>query len=86
MIATGGLRNGLDVAKALALGADLGSMARPMLLKAHEGEEALAGFVEDVLEDLRICLFATGSETVAALRGRLERCAATVDAGREVPT
>jgi len=83
LIATGGLRNGLDLAKAIALGADLGSMARPMLLKAHEGEEALAGFVEDVLEDLRICLFATGSETATGLRGKLAPCTRTVGTGRE---
>ena len=71
LIASGGLRNGIDVAKALALGADIGSMARPFLLMAHAGEEPLEHFVESVLEDLRVCMFATGSQNLAALRGIL---------------
>lgn len=70
LIASGGLRTGLDLAKALALGADLGAMARPMLLKAVEGAQALHAFLEDVLNDLRICMFATGAGSLAALRGR----------------
>ncbi len=71
LIASGGLRNGIDVAKALALGADIGSMARPFLLMAHAGEEALQHFVESVLDDLRVCMFATGSQNIPALRGTL---------------
>jgi isopentenyl-diphosphate delta-isomerase len=77
LIASGGLRSGIDLAKALALGADVGSMARPFLVKAHEGEEALHRFVEDVLEELRVCMFATGSGSVSGLRGKLHPAAAT---------
>jgi len=62
LIASGGLRSGIDLAKALALGADVGGMARPFLVAAHAGEEALERFVQNVLEELRICMFATGSE------------------------
>ncbi len=72
LIASGGLRNGIDVAKAIALGADVGSMARPFLIEAHAGEESLRQFVEGVLQELRICMFATGSPTVADLRGKLQ--------------
>ena len=71
LIACGGLRSGIDLAKAIALGADVGGMARPFLLAAHEGEDAVVHLVEDVLEELRICMFATGSGTVAELRGKL---------------
>lgn len=71
LIASGGLRSGLDLAKSLALGADLGAMARPFLLKAHESESALHEFIDDVLTELRVCMFATGAATVADLRGRL---------------
>jgi len=71
LIASGGLRNGIDLAKALALGADVGSMARPFLLMAQAGEEPLQRFVESVLEELRVCMFATGSQNVSALRGTL---------------
>ena len=71
LIASGGLRSGIDLAKAIALGADVGAMARPFLLAAHAGEEAVVRLVQDVLEELRICMFATGSGTVAGLRGKL---------------
>ena len=75
LIASGGLRSGVDLAKTLALGANLGAMARPFLLKADEGEDALHAFVQDVLEELRICMFGTGADSVAALRGRLDAIA-----------
>jgi len=71
LIATGGLRNGLDLAKAIALGADVGAMARPLLCKAHEGEAALHEFIESVLTELRVCMFGSGARDLAALRGRL---------------
>jgi isopentenyl-diphosphate Delta-isomerase len=72
LIASGGLRNGIDLAKALALGADVGAMARPFLLKAHEGEAALHRYIEDILEELRICMFGAGAPDVRALRGKLQ--------------
>jgi isopentenyl-diphosphate delta-isomerase len=71
LIASGGLRSGLDLAKALALGADVGAMARPMLLAAARGEAALHAFVESVITDLRVAMFAAGAASVAELRGRL---------------
>jgi len=71
LIASGGVRSGADIAKAIALGADLAAMARPLLLKADESENALHQFIEELIADLRTCMFATGSGTVPALRGKL---------------
>lgn len=68
VIATGGVRNGIDIAKALALGADLGGMALPLLKPAMDGEEALTTAVSAVLQELRAAMFLTGSGTVADLR------------------
>ena len=73
LIASGGLRSGIDLATALALGADMGAMARPFLLKAVEGEEALDAFIADALEEFRVCMFGTGAANVAGLRGCAER-------------
>jgi isopentenyl-diphosphate delta-isomerase len=71
LVASGGLRSGMDLAKALALGADVGAMARPMLQAAAEGAPALESFIGAVLEDLRVCMFASGAARVADLAGRL---------------
>lgn len=68
LIATGGLRSGLDLAKALALGADVGAMARPMLVAAHQSEEALFGFIQDTLDELRVAMFGVGAASLDALR------------------
>jgi isopentenyl-diphosphate delta-isomerase len=68
LIATGGLRTGIDVAKAIALGADVGAMARPMLVAANAGEEQLDAFIDDVLTELRICMFGIGAGDVDQLK------------------
>jgi isopentenyl-diphosphate delta-isomerase len=69
LIATGGLRSGLDLAKALALGATVGAMARPFLVAADAGVAALDAFVEDTLTELRIAMFGIGAADLGALRG-----------------
>jgi isopentenyl-diphosphate delta-isomerase len=69
LIASGGLRTGVHVAKALALGADLCGLALPFLEAADESEEAVDELVTALVDGLRIAMFATGSAQVAALRG-----------------
>ena len=61
LIASGGLRNGLDVAKCLALGADACGMASPMIKRAAEGKEAAAAFASSVALQLRTAMFITGA-------------------------
>jgi len=60
LIASGGLRNGLDAAKAIALGADLAGMALPFLQAANESESAVQILVELLKEELATTLFCTG--------------------------
>jgi isopentenyl-diphosphate delta-isomerase len=67
LIATGGLRSGVDVAKAIALGADLGSMARPFLIAADA--DLACEFIEQTLEELRVCMFGVGAGSIGALKG-----------------
>lgn len=69
LIAGGGIRHGLDLAKALAMGAHLGTMALPFARAAHESEEALDALVERLGSELRLAMFGTGARDVAALRG-----------------
>lgn len=70
LIATGGVRSGLDAAKALALGATAVGMARPFLQAALEGDAAVDLLVGQLLHELRVVLFLTGSPNVAALRSK----------------
>jgi isopentenyl-diphosphate delta-isomerase len=75
LIASGGLRNGLDAAKAIALGANLAGMAMPFLQAAQESEAALHNLVEILLAELAITLFCTGNATILDLQrsGVLQR-------------
>ena len=68
LIASGGLRNGLEAAKAIALGADLAGMAFPFLQAAHESEDALFELVEVLIAELTTTMFCTGCETLEELR------------------
>ena len=68
LIASGGLRTGLDAAKALALGADLVGMAWPFLQAAAESEAALHALAEVLLAELSTACFCTGNATLADLK------------------
>jgi isopentenyl-diphosphate Delta-isomerase len=69
IIASGGIRHGLDVAKALALGADLAGMALPLFRAQQTGGVAGAdAAVRTVVAGLRQALLLTSSRTVADLR------------------
>lgn len=68
VIASGGLRNGLDVAKSIALGADLAGMAYPFLEAATESPDRVADKVRRIVRELKICMFCLGVKTVAELR------------------
>ncbi|MEW6568003.1 MAG: type 2 isopentenyl-diphosphate Delta-isomerase [Chloroflexota bacterium] len=68
LIASGGLRSGIDVAKCLALGADLCGMAGPFLKAAAVSSEAVKQAIEQTILELRLCLFLTGAKDIAALR------------------
>jgi isopentenyl-diphosphate Delta-isomerase len=60
VIATGGVRNGVHAAKALALGADLVGVGRPALRAALEGTGAVIERLETLIEELRVAALLTG--------------------------
>jgi isopentenyl-diphosphate delta-isomerase len=68
LIATGGVRSGLDAARAIALGATAVGVARPLLLAALDGYDAVAAWIEQFVAGLRTALFLTGSRTLADLQ------------------
>ncbi len=67
VIASGGVRTGIDVAKCLALGASMAGMALPILKEAVKGPEAVAGRLRAVMEEFRTALYLTGCRRVADL-------------------
>jgi isopentenyl-diphosphate delta-isomerase len=68
VIATGGIRTGVDVARAIALGAKIAGIARPVLQALKEGGEAGAeAYLERVERELSTVLLLTGSRTLANL-------------------
>ena len=68
VIATGGVRSGLDMAKALALGADLCGMALPLLAPAMVSEEAVVEAIDGFTEELRVSMFLSGARTVKSMK------------------
>jgi isopentenyl-diphosphate delta-isomerase len=68
VIASGGIRTGEDMAKALALGADLCGMALPLLKPAIRSDEALYQAIDTVHRQLDVAMFLTGSTRIKDLK------------------
>jgi len=68
VIASGGLRTGIDVAKALALGASLVGMAYPVLDPAIHGAEEVKKKLQPIIEELRNAMFLVGADSVQKLK------------------
>jgi isopentenyl-diphosphate delta-isomerase len=68
LIASGGIRNGIDIAKCIALGADLTGIALPFLQQAVRSKEAVSETLASMIDVLRTSMFATGSVNHEALK------------------
>lgn len=73
IICTGGIRSGLDAAKAINLGADLVSIGRPALTQAQVSTDALVLWLQGLIEELKVAMFLTGSANLCQLRCRPRR-------------
>ena len=67
-IGSGGLRNGQDLAKALSLGAGMGGFARSLLKGADDSYEQIEAVIYQIIRDLKITMFLTGSSKIEHLR------------------
>jgi len=68
LIASGGIRTGLDVAKAIALGADMAALGQPLLASALVSADKVVEFFDGLLNDLKVAMLCAGAGSLAALR------------------
>ncbi|HTX55625.1 MAG TPA: type 2 isopentenyl-diphosphate Delta-isomerase [Candidatus Acidoferrales bacterium] len=68
IVASGGIRDGLDAAKAIALGADLVGIAGPFLRAASQGVDVARDLAREIVEVLRITMFALGIRAIDELK------------------
>jgi isopentenyl-diphosphate Delta-isomerase len=68
IIASGGLRNGMEMAKCIVLGASMCAMAYPFLLKAAESKEQLFNFADTVIAELKSTMFLIGAMNLSVLK------------------
>ncbi len=67
LIASGGIKTGLDAAKAIALGANLVSIGLPIFKLAAHGKEKVMHYLRQTVEELRLAMFLTGSGDIRKL-------------------
>jgi isopentenyl-diphosphate Delta-isomerase len=68
VFASGGLKDGIDIAKCIALGANLGGMAGPFLKAAATALDDVMDFTYVLMREIQICMFASGCGTIADLQ------------------
>ncbi|MDI6841958.1 type 2 isopentenyl-diphosphate Delta-isomerase [Methanothermobacter wolfeii] len=68
VISSGGIRSGLDAAKAIALGAEMVGIALPLLEAASHGYRSVIRLIERFNESLRIAMYLAGAETLEDLK------------------
>ncbi|OYT62919.1 MAG: type 2 isopentenyl-diphosphate Delta-isomerase [Thermofilum sp. ex4484_15] len=69
LVATGGIRSGLDIAKAIALGADMVGIGLPVIRALmKDGREGLRELINRYILELKIAMFLTGSSKLSDLR------------------
>ena len=68
IFASGGLRNGVDIAKSIALGATLGGLASPFLKAAAQSLEVTQETINLIKKQIQVCMFACGAQNLSQLQ------------------
>jgi isopentenyl-diphosphate delta-isomerase len=68
LIASGGIRTGVDMAKAIALGADLAALGQPLLAAALESADKVVESLAGVIHEIKVSMLCVGAKDLAELR------------------
>lgn len=68
VVASGGIRNGLDIAKAIALGANIAAIGQPLLAPALESAGAVIKYLGGIIAEIKVAMLCVGATDVNALR------------------
>jgi isopentenyl-diphosphate delta-isomerase len=68
LIASGGIRSGLDIAKSIALGADMAAFGQPLLAAALESPAQVVKFIEEIIDELKVAMLCAGAANLESLR------------------
>ena len=68
LVASGGIRSGVDMAKSIALGADLAALGQPLLAAALESADKVVEFLAGVIHELKVSMLCVGAKDLRQLR------------------
>lgn len=68
LIASGGIRTGVDIAKSIALGADIAAFGQPLLAAALESPAKVVEFIGGIIQELKVSMLCVGAANLQALR------------------
>lgn len=71
IFASGGLKDGIDIAKCIALGASMGGMAGGILKAANESLGSVLDTLQLIKRQIQIAMFSCGAENLASLKGKI---------------
>ena len=68
LVASGGIRSGLDIAKSIALGADMAAFGQPLLAAALESSGEVVKFIDGIIHELKVAMLCAGAANLQSLR------------------
>jgi isopentenyl-diphosphate delta-isomerase len=68
IVASGGIRTGLDIAKCIALGADMTAFGQPLLTAALESPEKVVEFISGIIHEIKVTMLCVGANNLDALK------------------
>lgn len=68
VFASGGIRNGIEIAKCISLGADMVGIAAPFAKAGLESEEAVENLIDKYAKELKVAMFGIGVKDIKELK------------------